>query len=328
VKCLPISTSSAASAGLPLPLNGLDSAPSPSARSSLTRRPSYGKTSVLWPTPNGSNANDGEKPETWLARAEILKAKHGNGNGVGMPLAIAVQLSMETSSPSTAPAIAALPFSQGDFLASLSVSPGSGEARRMTVISGRKCCALLRKRDPLGCLARTFLESSRWNSTTCFLNWKESATPAGRLLFRLVPSMPGTGETDCGLSDEDSPVAQCQSGRLITDDAHPELIRSGPGEVCGPNSCGRQRFNSSLGHLFPTPTGQDAENNGGPSQSERNSLPLNAIVGGSLNPTWVEWLMGYPPGWTALEDSATPSSRKSRSKSCAKSRPSKGQNES
>jgi len=32
---------------------------------------------------------------------------------------------------------------------------------------------------------------------------------------------------------------------------------------------------------------------------------------GALNPTWVEWLMGYPTGWTVLEDSETPSSRKS-----------------
>lgn len=27
---------------------------------------------------------------------------------------------------------------------------------------------------------------------------------------------------------------------------------------------------------------------------------------GPLNPPWVEWLMGYPIGWTDLEDSATP----------------------
>ena len=38
-------------------------------------------------------------------------------------------------------------------------------------------------------------------------------------------------------------------------------------------------------------------------------------VGGSLNPTWVEWLMGFPLGWTDLEPSATPSSRKSRKSS-------------
>lgn len=29
-------------------------------------------------------------------------------------------------------------------------------------------------------------------------------------------------------------------------------------------------------------------------------------VGGTLNPTWVEWLMGFPLGWTDLEPSATP----------------------
>jgi hypothetical protein len=29
-------------------------------------------------------------------------------------------------------------------------------------------------------------------------------------------------------------------------------------------------------------------------------------IGGQLNPTWVEWLMGYPTGWTDLRDSATP----------------------
>ena len=47
---------------------------------------------ALLPTPTAANRNDGEDPATWLARADRLKAKHGNGNGAGMPLAIAVQL--------------------------------------------------------------------------------------------------------------------------------------------------------------------------------------------------------------------------------------------
>lgn len=51
---------------------------------------------------------------------------------------------------------------------------------------------------------------------------------------------------------------------------------------------------------FPTPTNQDAHNNGAPSQMERNALPLNAVAGGALNPVWVEWLMGCPLGWTDL----------------------------
>jgi hypothetical protein len=38
---------------------------------------------------------------------------------------------------------------------------------------------------------------------------------------------------------------------------------------------------------------------------ERNSRPLSEQIGGSLNPTWVEWLMGWPLGWTDLKPLAT-----------------------
>lgn len=57
--------------------------------------------------------------------------------------------------------------------------------------------------------------------------------------------------------------------------------------------------------MYPTPTVQDSKNNGPPSQSERNTPPLNAVVGGKLNPLWVEWLMGWPLGWTDLHASGT-----------------------
>jgi hypothetical protein len=38
---------------------------------------------------------------------------------------------------------------------------------------------------------------------------------------------------------------------------------------------------------------------------------------GELNPSWVEWLMGFPLGWTDSEDSATPSCLKSPNSSDA-----------
>lgn len=44
-----------------------------------------------WPTPSASLFNDAEDPTEWLARAETLKAKHGN-NGAGMPLAVAAKI--------------------------------------------------------------------------------------------------------------------------------------------------------------------------------------------------------------------------------------------
>jgi hypothetical protein len=56
--------------------------------------------------------------------------------------------------------------------------------------------------------------------------------------------------------------------------------------------------------MLPTPTVQDAKNNGAQAQQERNMRPLNAVIGGSLNPEWVEWLMGWPGGWTDLAASA------------------------
>jgi hypothetical protein len=51
-----------------------------------------------------------------------------------------------------------------------------------------------------------------------------------------------------------------------------------------------------------TPTARDWKS-GKASQAtmERNSRPLSKQIGGSLNPTWVEWLMGWPIGWTDLK---------------------------
>jgi hypothetical protein len=55
--------------------------------------------------------------------------------------------------------------------------------------------------------------------------------------------------------------------------------------------------------LYPTPTCNDAKNNNPPSQrteNGRHSDSLNVAAGGSLNPDWVEWLMGFPIGWTDI----------------------------
>lgn len=43
-------------------------------------------------------------------------------------------------------------------------------------------------------------------------------------------------------------------------------------------------------------------------------LSHQVAVGGSLNPTWVEWLMGWPLGWTDCGASATAKSRSARPK--------------
>jgi hypothetical protein len=54
----------------------------------------------------------------------------------------------------------------------------------------------------------------------------------------------------------------------------------------------------------------------------RNKANLEEVIAGNcngatgqLNPAWVEWLMGYPIGWTDLKDSEMPSSHKWHTKS-------------
>ena len=66
-------------------------------------------------------------------------------------------------------------------------------------------------------------------------------------------------------------------------------------------------------HQYPTPTAGDAKR--GPTtysrgnpwllKSVRTPTTTNEEIGGTLNPTWVEWLMGWPLGWTDLEPLAT-----------------------
>jgi len=54
-----------------------------------------------------------------------------------------------------------------------------------------------------------------------------------------------------------------------------------------------------------TPTARDwRSGKASKATMERNSRPLSEQIGGSLNPTWVEWLMGWPIGWTDLRLSA------------------------
>lgn len=55
--------------------------------------------------------------------------------------------------------------------------------------------------------------------------------------------------------------------------------------------------------MWPTPTAHNAKETNAPSESERNTPTLAAQAGGALNPNWVEWLMGWPIGHTALKQS-------------------------
>jgi hypothetical protein len=133
------------------------------------------------------NGQDGQPSDS--ARSIPTPAKYSSNTGPASQ-------TTETSETSKASRPTWL---QGDFLASHTVLPGSEEARAMTARSGRKCSELLPKQHPLGSLLKTCLESSTWNSNVCFLTWKPSVTPVGRLLFQLAPWTQDTDEAESGL---------------------------------------------------------------------------------------------------------------------------------
>src|ERR1700690_1639939 len=230
--------------------------------------------------------------------------------------------------------------SQGDFLASHTVSPGSEQARQMTARSGRKCAELLRNPNPAGCLVKMFLESSIWNSTECFLTWKALATPRGRWCFQLAPWTQDTDETVFGLWPTPTAAEAAHSGRnvakpgsqyhlvvAVKDRMWPTPRAANPGSR--PNGKGGRVLEEEVqisegmrtrgSKLLPTPRAADGTKGirtpeGGAKEKlpRKNGQDLPTTVGGRLNPNWVEGLMGYPIGPTDLKDSATPSSRKSQ----------------
>jgi hypothetical protein len=93
----------------------------------------------------------------------------------------------------------------------------------------------------------------------------------------------------------------------------------------GEGRYGRGQLPEAVRETWPTPTQGDAIRGAGRSAHESNPGPnLRTQAGGALNPAWVEWLMGFPPGWTDCGASATRSSRRSPSGSANASSSTKG----
>jgi len=175
-------------------------------------------------------------------------------------------------------------------------------------------------------------ESGEVYYTRSWRTFARQDTPSRHSLFQLAPSTPSTDGTDFGL------WATPRSGNIDstrTENGNPakdglslsqqvRMWRTPTAEDSADREFARNSRNepklSAQVKMWPTPGAGDISTVVGPrpSRTGRKTEYLSRTVntaGGSLNPTWVEWLMGYPEGWTALKDSATPSSRRSRTKS-------------
>lgn len=218
--------------------------------------------------------------------------------------------------------------------------PGDEKARKMTATSGRNLIGSWLNCGPLGSLERTLLGTSAWASTTCFLTWKDKATPAGRLLFQLAPRTPRTEGTGSGLWRSPT-VGMVNQARAKDPEYGQKLIDKGQtltlaAQVTNsklwptPRSCSamaaeniQNRVNDKFPNLesevarsmWPTPSAADNRDRGNMSspaiarrKEKGKQIMLSQSVShesGALNPEWVEWLMGFPPGWTDIADGPT-----------------------
>jgi hypothetical protein len=53
--------------------------------------------------------------------------------------------------------------------------------------------------------------------------------------------------------------------------------------------------------IYPTPTCHNSKEGAYPAEYNRKTPTLATHAGGKLNPTWVEWMMGWTLGWTDLK---------------------------
>jgi hypothetical protein len=180
----------------------------------------------------------------------------------------------------------------GDFRANLLAAPGSAEAKKMTVRSGRRCLEQYEKYLRGGLLARMFLGSSVWNSMQRFLIWVPLATPRKHLLFQLVPLARRIDETGSGLflgtltARSSVRSKKWRKGKNPNPQEYVAMMPTLKAQDC--RAALRDRGKSNLGEQIQ---GQNP--------------------GGLLSPMWAEWFMGYPIGWTELKPSETQSFRKS-----------------
>jgi hypothetical protein len=173
---------------------------------------------------------------------------------------------------------------------------------------GEKWRGLLAKFDPDTHLWRTaqcsFLEDLN-ESLQTFPQW---GMTVGGGLYLLPTLVQTTSENESGLwltpSTVDIPVRSEESMKKRLD-YRAKIGRNGVGAGCLSEQVEWSGTGDPIGYItketWPTPTAHMAKETNAPSEANRNEPSMASRVGGKLNPMWVEWLMGWPLGWTDLK---------------------------
>ncbi len=184
--------------------------------------------------------------------------------------------------------------------ANRSAPPGNKPEKTTSGTSGRRRSASFATYDRGSVCWRTSQHCLLMNTLEPFSGtWPRAGSTRDGIASRRAPLAPRTGGTGCGLWP--TPLA-----------GDAKNTRNSTANRCKMPPTGVHGGDTLVDRVtkFPTPMARDwKSSNAGPGTLRRNSRPLNEVAargrGGQLNPTWVEWLMGWPIGWTDLKPLAT-----------------------
>lgn len=214
-----------------------------------------------------------------------------------------------------------LPLSQAAFPVSPSPPPENGRALRMNATCGRKCAALLPSCGPVGCLGKMLLASSIWGSTKRSLTWQKRDTLFSHSYFRLAASAHGMSASELLSSRLMFPTPLASDNNTARDAASLDVFLSDNGIFRKRNRNGAiwsLSLSAAVFYLTPVasdgfrstlkPSAFDPTKKDGNLSAQIISQEQPVSETAALNPDWVEWLMGFPNGWTDV--SSGPPNRK------------------
>lgn len=193
-------------------------------------------------------------------------------------------------------------LSLADSLASRSPWLERAAAPTTRAIAGRTPSASYAKRDRVShswkmCQASCRGKADSISSDKFFRRWPKEGLMSRGCICALQIAERRTFETDCGYWP--TPRASPNENRQT---------RATPSQLATKHGMNL----ATAVNIWPTMTAGDASrgptvySRGNPSllmaivTHAKNSRPLCEQIGGTLNPQWVEWFMGWPVGWTDL----------------------------
>ena len=197
---------------------------------------------------------------------------------------------------------------QEDTLANLSPSQVEKKVKKIQDTSGQSILDLSKNVGQLGLLEKMLVDTLNKVSTPLSRTWKVKTTPLGRLVFQLRASAPTTKGKESGLwrtPDNMAGGSNLPGIQKALDEGHLKRPSGQPIQIRLADQVREER-------LWPTPAAhegrlgyqrRDTGKKG--TQKSLTTIVIDTEGGrekttGQLNPTWVEWLMGYPKGWTDL----------------------------